>query len=199
MPNDLVDPEAVPTPDQMAAALMDLTADLRQVLGYQKGLGITHVAVGEKTQKILKAWGTPAWQQHRFIFQGPPNAKIMIVDSKGGFFQGSSGQLLVKILKAMKLTPETVFICNAADPHPIQERIKASPPKAIIALGARAKKMLEPDDGAEGVPGRFHVFCGVKVMPTRHPEALLADPSLKRGVWESMQQVMAMAGLGNDC
>jgi len=195
MPGDTADTGAVPTLEQMAREFCGLAADLGQVLRYQNGLGLTHLPVEAKTQSTLNAWGTAAWKQHRFISQGPENARIMIVDSKGGFFQGQSGQLLVKILSAMKLTPEAVFICNAADPDRIRIRVTARPPVAIIALGPRAGDVLS-HPGTQVVQGQFHLFCGVKVMPTRHPEELLADASFKRGVWESMQQVMAVAGHG---
>ena len=184
--------------EQLAEQLQDIAADLAQCLGYQKSLGLTHLPVEENTHRTITTWGTAAWKQHRFISQGPENAKIMIVDGKGGFFGGRSGQLLVKILGAMKLTPEEVFICNATDSGRIRDRVSACPPAAIIALGAGAgQALLEPGAKTKAVPGQFYTFCGVKVMPTRHPKELLADPSLKRGVWESMQQVMALAGLGH--
>ncbi len=198
MPGEAVSNEAFPTPEQMAAELRDIATDLSQVLTYQQSLGVTHLAVKENTFRTITSWGTAAWKHHRFISQGPENAKIMIVDSKGSFFRNTSGQLLVKILGAMKLTPEEVFICNTADPDRIRDRVAACPPSVIIALGSGAGQVLcEPGEDAKAVLGQFHTFCGVKVMPTRHPEELLADASLKRGVWENMQQVMALAGLGH--
>lgn len=196
MPGDAADKDAILSPEQMARKLSGLAADLGQYLKYQKSLGVSHVGVQDKTGRTLAAWGTPAWKQHRFICQGPENARIMLVDSKGGFFRDKPGRLLVKILSAMHLTPETVCICNAADLHPIRTRVAANPPAVIITLGENACALiLGTDRPFSELQGRFHTFSGIKVMPTRHPEELLADPTLKRGVWESMQQVMAAAGL----
>lgn len=198
MPGKGVENEMISTRAELRRNFTEILSDFSQYLSYQKSLGVSHVRMKDDGTATIAAWGTPQWKQHRFMGQGPTDAKIMIVDSTGDFFQNKAGRLLVKILKAMHLTPEEVFICNAADLAEITSRVRANPPKVIITLGAKAAALLlDAVSSPDGVLGTFQTFCGVKVMPTRHPEELLQDAALKREVWESMQKVMAEAGLGH--
>ena len=180
----------------LVGIFQEIMGELGQYLRDQRALGITHVTVGEEIQKTVVAWGTREWKKHRFTCQGPADARIMIVDGKGGFFRGNAGRLLVKILKAMHLTEDSVYICNAVDLAQIKCRVEQIRPSVVITLGREASSLLlGGDQPLEKMTGRFHSFCGVKVMPTRHPAELLENPGLKRGVWEDMQKVMAEAGL----
>ena len=113
---------------------------------------------------------------------------MFILDSTAGFFKGDSGILLVKILAAMDLVPESVFICNAADLKSVHDKISNISPEVIITLGSRAARLLlDSGKSLEACRGRFHDYHGIKLMPTLHPALLLKQPSLKREVWEDMQ------------
>jgi uracil-DNA glycosylase len=170
--------------------------DVSQYLTHQRALGNGEFTLSPKSLETINAWGKPRATPVAFRFQGPENARLFFVDSDGVFFAGESGALLVKILAAMGMTPESVFICNAVDADSLHTRIQKNRPKIVIALGQRAGQLLlNLTISLEQFQGKFHSCNGIQVMPTFHPVALLAQPGLKRKVWEDMQQVMQAAGL----
>ncbi len=170
--------------------------DFSQYISHQKALGNTDFNLSRDSRETMKRWGNPGKKGRGFVFQGPANAPAFFVDSEGSFFKGESGGLLVKILNAMGLNPESVFICNATSSASIHARIKKNNPKIIITLGQRAGQLLlNLTSPLEQFRGKFHSHDGVRVMPTLHPMALLQQPGLKRKVWEDMQQVMQLLGL----
>jgi len=170
--------------------------DLSQYISHQKALGNTDFLLSQVTQEKINRWGRPRKKASTFFFQGSEHASMFFVDSEGSFFNGESGALLVKILNAMKMTPESVFICNASDLSSIHARIKNNHPKILITLGQRAGQLLlNLTSPLEQFQGKFHSYNGVQVMPTFHPSTLLEQPGLKRKVWEDMQQVMQVLGL----
>lgn len=172
--------------------------DLSQWLDCQKAWGVKDVVTDPPAQKAISLWGTKDWQQHRFMGQGPDDARIMIVDGRGSFFQGKPGRLLVKILKAMTLAPDEVYICNAADLEEIRTRVNRMQLRAVITLGPEAAECIfGSGESLNTIRGKFQVFEGVQAMPTLHPEQLLEDQALKRPVWEDLQAVMRLAGLGH--
>jgi len=147
--------------------------------------------------------------------QGNPNADLMIVgeapgateDQQGLAFVGAAGQLLTKILGAVDLKREDVFICNVlkhrppGNRNPMSDEVTAcSPylfrqfelirPKAILALGTFAAQTLLQTKLAIGkLRGQVHRFHGVPLIVTYHPAALLRNPSWKRPTWEDVQLV----------
>ncbi|MCP4719939.1 MAG: uracil-DNA glycosylase [Desulfobacteraceae bacterium] len=170
--------------------------DLSQYISHQKVLGNSDFILSRVNQEKINRWGRPGKKAPAFFSQGPENASMFFVDSEGSFFNGESGALLVKILNAMKMTPESVFICNASDLSSIHARIKKIRPKMLITLGQRAGQLLlNLSSSLEQFQGKFHSYNGVQVMPTFHPSTLLEQPGLKRKVWEDMQQVMQVSGL----
>ena len=148
---------------------------------------------------------------------GDPNADLMFVgegpghdeDLQGVPFVGRSGQLLTKIIEAMKLTRDDVYICNVVKCRPPENRnpladeienckpylarqIELIAPKVIVALGTCAAHfVLDSDERISRLRGRFHERDGIQIMPTYHPAFLLRNASSKRDVWEDMQLVMA--------
>ena len=137
-------------------------------------------------------------------------------DRQGEPFVGRAGQLLTKIIQAMELTRDDVYIANVLkcrppgnrDPAPnevetcspyLLRQIALIQPKVIVALGSfAAKMMLDTKTGITALRGKFHEYALAKqndnepvVMPTYHPAYLLRNPNAKRDVWEDMQQVMA--------
>ncbi len=138
-------------------------------------------------------------------------------DLKGEPFVGAAGLLLTKMIGAMGLTRETVYIANVLKCRPdmppqavgnrkptsaemqtclpyLQEQISLIQPKVIVALGATAMEGLQ---GAAvyitKIRGRFQSYRGIPLMPTYHPAYLLRNSGLaeKRKVWEDMLEVMA--------
>jgi DNA polymerase len=148
---------------------------------------------------------------------GNENADLMFVgeapgadeDRQGEPFVGQAGQLLTKIIEAMKLTRDQVYIANVIKcrppgnrtPQPIEiescepflrRQVELIKPKVICALGAvAAQALLRTDQKISMLRGRFHDYHGIKVMPTYHPAYLLRNPHGKREVWEDMKKVMA--------
>ena len=148
---------------------------------------------------------------------GTGNAKagLMIVgeapgateDEQGVPFVGAAGQLLTKILAAVDLKREDVFICNVlkhrppGNRNPMPDEVTAcSPylfrqfelirPRAILALGTFAAQTLLQTKLAIGkLRSQVHRFHGVPLIVTYHPAALLRNPSWKRPTWEDVQLV----------
>ena len=146
---------------------------------------------------------------------GNPNADLMIVgeapgateDEQGVPFVGAAGQLLTKILAAVDLKREDVFICNVlkhrppGNRNPMPDEVTAcSPylfrqfelirPRAILALGTFAAQTLLQTKLAIGkLRSQVHRFHGVPLIVTYHPAALLRNPSWKRPTWEDVQLV----------
>ncbi|MEO6590344.1 MAG: uracil-DNA glycosylase [Pyrinomonadaceae bacterium] len=146
---------------------------------------------------------------------GNRNADLMFVgeapgadeDAKGEPFVGRAGQLLNKIIEAIDLKREDVFIGNINRCRPpgnrtptIAEAETCKPfllreiaivrPKIIVVMGNTAmKNLLDSKEGITKLRGEFQDYYGIKVMPTFHPAYLLRDPRKKREVWEDMKKV----------
>jgi len=154
---------------------------------------------------------------------GNPDARLMFVgegpgreeDLQGKPFVGPAGQLLNRIITAMGLTRETVYIANVVKCRPpdnrgpqadeisacrpfLERQIRSVRPDYICALGSfAARELLNTDRPISRLRGRFHRFGSISVMPTYHPAYLLRNPGQKRAVWEDVQQLMAaMQGTG---
>lgn len=152
----------------------------------------------------------------RIVFgQGNPNADLMFVgeapgreeDEKGLPFVGAAGQLLTKIIEAMGMTRDEVYIVNTVlcrppnnrNPEPdeiaacrpfLEEQLRLVSPRAIVTLGTfAAQSLLDSDEPISRLRGRWHVAHGARIMPTFHPAFLLRSPKHKRDVWEDMQKV----------
>ena len=147
---------------------------------------------------------------------GNPNADLVFVgegpgrdeDLQGLPFVGAAGQLLTKIIAAMGLTREQVYIGNIIKCRPPQNRnpqpdeiqtcipflhrqIAAIQPLFIVALGKfAAQTLLGSDTPISRLRGRFHEVNGVRILPTYHPAYLLRNPDQKRAVWEDMKLLM---------
>jgi len=148
---------------------------------------------------------------------GSPDADLMFVgeapghdeDLQGLPFVGRAGQLLTKIIEAMQLTRDDVYICNVLKCRPPENRnplvdeieackpylarqIELVKPRIIVGLGTfGAQFLLNSQERISRLRGRFHEREGIQIMPTYHPAFLLRNASSKRDVWEDMQLVMA--------
>ncbi len=150
--------------------------------------------------------------------EGNPHAGLVFVgeapgadeDEQGRPFVGRAGQLLTKIIEAMKLQRQDVYICNILKCRPpgnrnpapgeiaacepfLVKQLEAIRPKVICALGTfAAQTLLKSDVPISLMRGKFHRYHDIPLMPTYHPAYLLRNPSQKRQVWEDVQQIMNM-------
>lgn len=145
---------------------------------------------------------------------GNPNADLMLIgeapgkqeDLQGEPFVGRSGQLLNKIMSAIKFDRKDIYIANILkhrppdnrDPLP-DERLRSLPflmrqieiinPKLILCLGRiSAQTLLDNKESMKNMRGRFHTFNNKhELMVTFHPAALLRNPNWKKDTWEDVQ------------
>ncbi len=150
---------------------------------------------------------------------GDPDAQLMFVgeapgrdeDREGIPFVGRAGQLLTKIIQAINMTRDQVYIANILKCRPpnnrnpeteeiekcypfLQQQIKVIQPRIICALGAfAAQTLLQTKTPIGRLRGRGHPFNKHSlVIPTYHPAFLLRNPNKKRDVWEDMQLVIKL-------
>lgn len=193
-----MDSDILTDPGGVKAQIVRVIKDFSQYFSYQKQIGNTFFDLSEESNTLINNWGTKS-SLKKFFFQGQDNASVFIIDSETQFFKGESGRLLIKILKAMKLSSDSIFICNADDLESVHEKINVISPKIIITLGTKAgQSLLNIESPLEQFRGRFHKHNGILVMPTFHPSLLLKQPEYKRQVWEDMKLVMENAGLKDD-
>ena len=154
-----------------------------------------------------------------FVFGvGNPKAKLVLIgeapgadeDEKGEPFVGRAGQLLNKILAAVQLRREDVYICNILkcrppnnrDPLPqeaescepyLKKQIEIINPKLILCLGRIAgQTLLKTKATLSELRQNVYQYQGVKVLVTFHPAALLRNPNWKRPAWEDVQKMRKM-------
>lgn len=152
---------------------------------------------------------------HLVFGEGDPRARLVLVgeapgrdeDRTGRPFIGAAGQLLTKILAAVHLTREEVYICNVLKDRPpdnrvpLPEEIEACrpflfaqleliQPRLICTLGAVATKtLLGTREPLMQLRGRVHEWRNIPVIPTLHPAYLLRNPPAKRLVWNDMKTI----------
>ena len=147
---------------------------------------------------------------------GSPEARLMFVgeapgedeDLQGYPFVGKAGQLLTKMIEAMGLGREDVYICNTVkcrppnnrNPEPdellacepfLKGQLGAVKPEVIVTLGKfAAQALLREQTPITRLRGQWREYEGIPVMPTFHPAYLLRSPAEKGKVWEDLKQVM---------
>jgi DNA polymerase len=195
--------DSVLTPDGKAAALASLRA---------------------RALACVKCSNLAAARQNVVFGVGNPNAELMFVgeapgadeDARGEPFVGAAGQLLTKVIKAMGLARDQVYIANILKCRPdtpgqrtgnrkptpaemqtcigwLHEQIDIVRPRVLVALGGTAIEGLLGQAIPVGrIRGRWQTYRGTPLMPTFHPAYLLHQPSMtdKRRLWEDMLMVM---------
>lgn len=157
--------------------------------------------------------GLHAAAKHPVPGEGSPDAKFVCVgeapgateDETGRPFVGAAGQLLTKILEAIKFKREDVFICNVLKHRPpgnrnpapdeivvcspyLMQQLALLKPRVILALGTfAAQTLLQTTLPIGKLRGQIHRFYGVPLVVTYHPAALLRNPNWKRPTWEDVQ------------
>ena len=162
--------------------------------------------------------------------QGSAGARIVFVgeapgadeDREGLAFVGRAGQLLTRMIVAMGLSRDEVFICNVLKCRPpnnrdptaheilscspyLHEQLSIIRPEVLVTLGAPASKtVLNTAESIGKLRGRFHEYhlqgaadegATIPVMPTYHPAYLLRSPGEKGKAWSDLQMVMKRLGL----
>jgi uracil-DNA glycosylase len=144
-----------------------------------------------------------------FVGEGPGAEE----DAQGLPFDGAAGQLLDRMVVAMGLGRDEVYVCNVVKCRPpgnrkpepdemaacrpyLERQLELVDPEVIVALGATAVHgLLGTAEGITRLRGSWRLYRGaVAVMPTFHPAYLLRNPEAKRLVWEDLQQVLRQMG-----
>jgi len=173
---------------------------------------------------------TTATSHTQTVFgEGSPDAAVMFVgeapgadeDKQGEPFVGRAGELLTKIINAMGLSRDDVYIANVLKCRPdmppntpgnrpptplemqrclpyLREQIAIIQPRVLVALGKTAMAGLTgTDESMSAMRGRWFSFENIPLLPTYHPSYLLRNGSNieKRKVWEDMLLVMEKLGM----
>jgi len=145
-----------------------------------------------------------------FVGEGPGADE----DAQGFPFVGAAGQLLDRMIAAMGLARDEVYVCNIVKCRPpknrkpepaemeacrpyLTEQLELIAPRVIVALGATAVQgLLGTSEGITRLRGTWKLYRGrIPVMPTFHPAYLLRTPAAKREVWHDLQAVLRHLGL----
>jgi len=203
---------------------LDLPADeYRQRIAHMRNLDDQQVKTCRKCHLCETRTKTVFGQgdlRTRLVFVG--EAPGYDEDQQGLAFVGKAGQLLTKMIEAMGLAREWVFICNTLKCRPpdnrtpapdeiracrpyLDEQLRTIRPDVIVALGKpAAQTLLGTDAGIGQLRGRWHEYYlsgvpgegePIALMPTYHPAYLLRSPGEKAKTWSDLQQVMARFGL----
>jgi len=145
--------------------------------------------------------------------EGNPQAQLMLIgegpsendEQSSRPFVGESGQLLARMIEAIGLKREQVYLtyvgkCRSSENTGCDQflfrQINLVQPKVIFAMGdAAAQALLKTSDGIAQIRGKFFDFQGIRVMPTFHPADLLKNPESKRAAWADLQLVAKQLGL----
>jgi uracil-DNA glycosylase len=212
-------------------SFVNLSKDITSYLRFLAEFGYRGIECSDKTRDILRSWELSVvfldmvvckncklseYKKRTISGMGDSCADLMIIggmpepdDAQSGTpYSGKEGELLNKILSAMNLGRESVYItpaikCCAPDAlESVKENIKACKkhllkeiefvkPKIICAFGRQAASSLL------GIPlpiqrlrGRFHTYQGIQVMPTYSLRHLIEHPEDKRATWEDIKLVM---------
>ena len=217
--------EAVPAAAASAASVPDVARAGPETPG-------KHQAIDDLRARALVCVKCPhlASTRKNVVFGvGDINAALMFVgeapgaeeDAQGEPFVGAAGQLLTKIIRAMGLSRQTVYIANILKCRPdtpaqtagnrkptgdemktcipyLHSQIDLIGPKVLVALGGTAVEgLLGKTEGITRLRGHWREYRGIPLMPTFHPSYLLRNqsPGEKRKVWEDMMQVMDQLGM----
>jgi uracil-DNA glycosylase family 4 len=205
----------VPDPSQTPGVQnVSTEAPLTFARNAAEALAAIRADIGDCTRCKLHTLG----RQQIVFGVGSPEADLMFVgeapgadeDEQGIPFVGRAGQLLTKIIEAIELRRDDVYIANIIKCRPPQNRnpepdevascepflfrqVDVIKPKVIVALGKyAAQTLLRTDTPISRLRGRVFDYRGSKLIPTFHPAYLLRNPSSKREVWEDMKLVRSL-------
>ncbi|MCA1826403.1 MAG: uracil-DNA glycosylase family protein [Myxococcales bacterium] len=213
--------------------------ELRAYLSWAEDAGMQIVASGLRPQAPATAMKLPLLEEvraqigectrcklhkgrHNIVFGvGDPRARLMFVgeapgedeDLQGFPFVGKAGGLLTKMIEAMGLKRDDVYICNTVkcrppnnrNPEPdeleacepfLKGQLAAVKPEVIVTLGKfAAQALLRDDSPVSRLRGHWREYERIPLMPTFHPAYLLRSPGEKGKVWDDLKQVMKKLNL----
>jgi uracil-DNA glycosylase len=189
-------------------------AEAREGEGGSPALQVIRTDLGDCTRCKLHALG-----RRQIVFGvGNPNAALMFIgeapgrdeDVQGIPFVGRAGQLLTKMIEAIGLRREDVYIANVIKCRPPENRnpepdevatcepflfrqVGAINPTVIVALGTfAAQALLKTQESISRLRGRVYKYGGAQLIPTFHPAYLLRSPDRKRDAWEDLKKAKAL-------
>lgn len=198
-----IDPEEGAKPASKSVALPVLHSQDASLDAIREDMGeCTRCKLHEHRTNIVFGEGSP---QAKLVFIGEgPGADE---DATGRPFVGRAGQLLDKIIAAIGLKRDDIYIANVVKCRPPGNRtperdevatceqflfrqLAFIQPKIIVALGSPAFQcLLRTKETITRARGNWRDWNGIKVMPTFHPAYLLRSPEKKREAWEDMKKV----------
>ncbi len=215
--------------------LARIARDLRSYVEAEKASGIADVitparrrgaASGSKKaallepvkKEVLSCQRCPLYKTKKnYVFSdGDPEARLVFIgeapgedeDIQGIPFVGRAGQLLTKMIEAMGLRRQDVYICNVIKCRPPNNRaplpeeaaackgyllrqIEIIAPKVICCLGKHASEaLLDTEVFITKIRGKEFEFNGITLIPTYHPAYLLRNPSAKKEVWQDLKKIL---------
>ncbi|HEY4562024.1 MAG TPA: uracil-DNA glycosylase [Thermoanaerobaculia bacterium] len=200
--------EAPPPPAPMDEETAGRIAELAALAGVAGAC--TRCRLAEGRNKVVFGSGNPT-AELMFVGEGPGADE----DRQGLPFVGAAGELLTRIIQAIEMTREEVYIANVVkcrppgnrDPQPdevaacrgyLDKQIALVRPRVLVALGKVAAQALLGNEAPIGrMRGQWYQVQGIPTMVTYHPAALLRNQALKRPTWEDMQQVRDFLRSGN--
>ncbi|HHT9155316.1 MAG TPA: uracil-DNA glycosylase [Candidatus Tripitaka sp. YC43] len=210
-------PEEIKEPPASYAASKDIERDARVERLAELGKvasTCTKCRLSQSRTRVVFGVGSP-FADLMFIGEGPGYDE----DRQGEPFVGRAGQLLTKIIEAMKLTRQVVYIANMVKCRPPENRtprpdemlicsenylkwqIAWIRPKVICTLGNCATQgLLQTREPISSLRGRFLDYppeADIKLMPTFHPAYLLRNPNDKPKCWEDMKKIMKELGIAH--
>ena len=193
-------PDASPSAPETAGAAPETLEEIREDLGE-----CTRCKLHGGRTNLVFGVGSPT-ADLVFVGEAPGRDE----DRQGIPFVGRAGQLLTRIIAAIGLSRDEVYIANVIKCRPPNNRnpepdevatcepflfrqLDVIRPRVVVALGGFAiRTLLRTDEAVSRLRGRVFDYRGAKLIPTFHPAFLLRSPERKRDVWEDMKRVRAL-------
>ena len=173
--------------------------------------------LGRLVQEVERCRRCPLYRTRTraVVSDGTPDARLVFIgeapgreeDLQGVPFVGAAGQLLTKMIEAMGLKRQDVYICNILKDRPpgnrtplpeevdaclpfLEEQLAIIQPQVICVLGAvAAKALLGPHVAITKIRGQVCEYRGIRLVPTFHPAYLLRNPPAKKFAWADLKKV----------
>lgn len=181
---------------------------------------VRSLAIVEEQARACRSCRLCEGRTQAVFARGNPQAELLFVgeapgadeDRIGKPFVGAAGKLLDRILTAMRMTEEDVYIANVAKCRPpnnrppepdeaaacgpyLERQIELVRPKVIVAWGRTPTSfLLKKTESMSRLRGRWHEYMGVPVLVTWHPAYLLRNPDAKKDTWADMKLVLEKLG-----
>ncbi|OQY00937.1 MAG: hypothetical protein B6I26_06640 [Desulfobacteraceae bacterium 4572_130] len=198
--------EQTNTQESLKLEFLNLINRISGYFKYQKTLGVNYLDISPQSINKIKKLIIHI-DDCSLIEQGLYNAKLFIIKDHllspneiiNTPYDGYAGKIIVKILQAMNLTKNDVYILSIDSTckninsciNYIKEQINLVKPKIILLFGDFITKIfLETNKPLYNLRGRFHNYKDIKVMATFHPDSFIKEPLKKRDVWTDIKIII---------